>query len=163
MSELRHAERLAGVHPSLAAFARLVASRAAVDWCVVTGVRTLPGVLEKYAQGRTTPGPHAGEPGYPPLGLTITNVRTLEGAPHAERMTPEGLYGCAMDMQFFLQGGSRLAGGDAPGEVLVYRWYGAAAETQGLTWGGRFSKVDMAHVELKAWRTYPLPGAAAIS
>jgi hypothetical protein len=163
MSELRHVERLLGVHPKLTAFARLVASQSPVDWCVVTGVRSLAGVLEKYAQGRTTKGPHAGAPGYPPLGLTITNVSTLEGAPHAERLTPEGLYACAVDLQFLTHSGGKLASGDSPAEVATYRWYGALAEAQGLLWGGRFTKVDQAHVELPHWRLYPLPSAAPVS
>ncbi len=158
MSELLHAERLYSVHPDLRAFARLVAANSSYDWVVVTGIRSLAGVQEKYAIGRTVPGPHAGEPGYRALGLTVTNVSTLDKAPHAERVTPVGLYGCAVDLQFMHAG--KLAAGDTHEEQAVYAWYGALAGQLGLTWGGQFTKVDQAHVEVFAWRDYPLPGMA---
>ena len=162
MSELRHPERLYSVHPELCAFFRLMVAQSPHDWCIVTGIRGLAAVQEKFAVGRTVPGPHAGEPGFPPMGQTITNVSSLEHAPHAERMTPAGLYGCAGDAQFFLPDGT-LAEGRSQQEQSVYRWYGELAEAQGLVWGGRFSKRDLAHVELRLWRSYPLPNAAAIS
>jgi hypothetical protein len=157
VSELLRPGLLAVVHPELAGFARLIAAESPHDWMVVSGERTLEGVLLKYAEGRTRPGPYAGRPGYPPLGLTTTQVRTLEGAPHARRVTPAGLYACAVDMQYLVAPG-RLASGSTQAEQAVYRWYGERAEGLGLVWGGRFPKVDQAHVQLKDWRDFPLPG-----
>jgi hypothetical protein len=161
MSELRHPERLYSVHPELCAFMKLVVATSPYDWCIVTGIRSLAGVQEKYAVGRTTPGPHAGEPGYPPLGQVLTNVSSLEHAPHAERRTPAGVYGCAVDAQFFYEG--RLSAGETTAEQSIYRWYGHLAESQGHVWGGRFGNVDQAHVELRLWRSYPLPNAGNVA
>jgi hypothetical protein len=157
MAELFHAERLAlpsPVHPRLAALARKLASASPFDLCVVTGVREAAGVAEKWAQGRTAPGPHAGEPGYPPLGLTVTRVSTLEHAPHALRVTPDGVFGTAMDLQFQVKG--RLLEGRLLVEQAAYTALGEMAELDGFTWGGRFAAKDLAHYELRNWRTFPL-------
>lgn len=152
---IKHLERLDLVHPELAAFVDLLAE-AEQDWVVVTGIRTPAQVTVKWAEGRTTPGPHAGEPGYPELGETVTEVRTLQSAPHAIRVTPQGLYGCAVDVQYLLPSGKLSEGGTAA-EQAVYLRMGQLAEAHGLRWGGRFKRVDQAHVELVAWRSYPLP------
>lgn len=158
MGNLLRQDRGVLVHPRLRLFAVQMASQSPYNWLLVTGVRTQADVEAKYAQGRTAPGPHAGEPGYPPLGETVTNVHTLALAPHALRVTPAGTFGCAIDLQYFLPDGLHLAEGKVPEEQLVYRGMGEQAEKAGLAWGGRFIHLfDQAHVELPDWRAYPLP------
>jgi D-alanyl-D-alanine carboxypeptidase len=155
---LLHPERLQlpqPVHARLSTLARKLASISVYDLCVVTGVRDAAEVAQKWAMGRTTRGPHAGEPGYPLLGLTVTNVNEMGHAPHALRMTPEGLYGCAVDLQ--LVHGGKLLEGRIASESAIYQALGQAAEKDGFTWGGRFTKVDLAHYELPGWRAFPLP------
>lgn len=46
----------------------------------IDGFRSANRQLELFMQGRTTPGPHAGEPGYPALGLTVTRARPGQSA-----------------------------------------------------------------------------------
>jgi hypothetical protein len=149
-------ERLFQVHPELRAFAVDFSQRNDCDWMVVTGARTKAQVAEKYAIGRTVQGAHAGQPGYPPMGQTVTNVASLEHAPHAIRETPAGPYSCAVDMQFLLPDGS-LAPGTNQAQQDIYALYGAAAEAAGFVWGGSFRHLfDQAHVELFHWKNFPL-------
>lgn len=157
MAELHNPDRLVlplPVHPRLAALARKLAGASTFDLCVVTGVRDSKGVAEKWALGRTAPGPHAGELGFPLLGETVTKVRSLEHAPHALRRTPDGLYGTAIDLQFVIKG--RLLEGRLLSEVAAYHLLGELAEADGFVWGGRFTNVDQAHFELRNWRDFPL-------
>lgn len=156
MGRLLGTDKLQRVHPTLDGFVRQWVEDSALDWMVVTGARTQAEVDAKWAEGRTKPGPHAGETGYPELGLTVTQVRTLHDAPHAVRVTPEGLYACAVDLQFLASPG-KLSEGKTLTDVATYRGYGLAGEKAGFVWGGRFSKVDQAHLELVSWRSYALP------
>lgn len=142
------------VHPDLRRFAFDAANDALLDLFVVTGARTQTDVTRKYAEGRTSPGPHAGEPGYPELGEIVTNAMHLAQTAHSVRLTPEGRFGCAIDLQFISAG--KLNDGKSEADQALYRWMGELAESRGFTWGGRFPKVDQAHIELKAWRAYPL-------
>lgn len=163
MGRLLRTDRLRQVHPELALFALQWAEEHLGTWMVVTGERCLADVLAKYAVGRTTPGPHAGEQGHPTLGETVTNVSTLEKAPHAARVTPSGLYACAVDLQFFTGRGLELAAGETAEQRTVYLEMGEAAEKAGLVWGGRFKRLfDQAHVELLDWRRYPLPAPGTV-
>jgi hypothetical protein len=156
MAVLHHIERLANVHPKLIAFSRKLAAASAIDVCVVTGVRDALSVAAKWNEGRVSPGPHAGEPGYPKLGLTVTAVRTVVEAPHAKRWTPEGYFGCAVDLQFQTEHG-QLLDTDTPAHLTLYESLGLLAEAEGFVWGGHFSRrLDAGHVELKNWRLYPL-------
>lgn len=148
------------MHPDLVAFAHKMAESSPEDWVVVTGIRTQVEVDAKWAEGRSQPGPHAGESGFARLGQTVTNVRDLQQAPHALRQTPQGPYGCAVDLQFIGEKTS-LSPGATPEDRAVYLWMGEFAEKSGFTWGGRFARIfDQAHVELKDWKQYPLPPPA---
>lgn len=162
MGKLLRVDRLYQVHPRLRLFAQQMADSSNQTWLVVTGVRGQHEVDLKYAQGRTAPGPHAGEAGYPPLGETITNVSSMAKAPHAMRVYPNGTWGCAVDLQFFVQGTMSLAEGKEPAEVAVYLELGELAEKAGLVWGGRFTRVDQAHVETPDWRNFPPVVASSI-
>lgn len=42
------------------------------------GTRSYPRQMVEFLKGRKTPGPHAGEPNYPALGLTVTKARPGE-------------------------------------------------------------------------------------
>lgn len=153
MAMLHHPERLKDVHPKLVAFLKLAVSRSVLDICVVTGARDAAGVAAKWGEGRTAPGPHAGEPGYPELGQVVTNVQHPNDTAHSLRVTPEGIYATAVDAQF--QVGAKLLEGTPGSESELYRWLGELAEAEGLEWGGRFRAVDQAHLQLKEFRQYP--------
>ncbi len=108
-----------------------------------------------FAKGRTAPGPHAGDSGYPPLGLTVTNARTLKDTPHGR--------GCAGDAYPAILNGARdtviaiYADDRDPKVDLLFHAYGIIAEDNGLTWGGRWRRKDKPHVEVPDWRKLPLP------
>jgi len=155
MALLRHAERLAGVHPRLAAFANLAAAQSSVDLCAVTGLRSPVECEAKWAEGRTAPGPHAGQIGYPALGLTVTNCKDASQTAHSLRATPEGDYGCAIDLQFVGTAGA-LLDLDTPAHCALYESLALLAQEDGLVAGLYFRKVDASHVELASFRDYPL-------
>lgn len=106
-----------------------------------------------YAKGRTLPGPHAGEPGFPAMGLTVTAARSLHETPHGR--------GAAMDIM------PAVVNHDGSAVVAVlsdvrdahilalYTDYGLIAEKRGLVWGGRWKRKDYAHVEMTGWRALP--------
>ncbi len=50
------------------------------DFYATCGTRTYKQQINLYLQGRTLPGPHAGEAHYPALGLTVTKARPGESA-----------------------------------------------------------------------------------
>lgn len=152
---LLHTERLRWVHPRLVDLARLLASQSAIDLCVVTGGRNAEDARRKWSEGRTTPGPHAGEAGYPELGQTVTNCQTIGQTAHAIRTTPAGDYGCAVDLQYVGRDGKLLDTNTAANRAL-YESAGLLAEGEGFRWGGRFPKYDAAHYEIPNWRAYPL-------
>lgn len=156
MGNLLREERLALVHPSLAAFIRGFVKGSPWDWMVVTGARTQEEVNLAWAKGRTTAGPFAGEPGHPPLGEVVTHVRSLEKAPHAIRATPEGAFSCAVDLMFFSDH-CALSPGTSREDRAVYQAYGEAVMEAGLVWGGVFTGlVDLSHAENPRWREFPL-------
>lgn len=48
------------------------------EFYATCGTRFYPSQTKLFLIGRRTPGPHAGEPNYPPLGLTVTKARAGE-------------------------------------------------------------------------------------
>lgn len=106
-----------------------------------------------YAQGRTSPGPRAGEEGYPDLGLTVTAARTLAETPHGR--------GGAADAEIAVVKNGRviatLTDVRNPKIRLQYEHFGLLAEEHGLEWGGRWKKKDMCHVQVPSWRDIPMP------
>lgn len=68
--------------PLMRAYMRVLtdcASEGAIFYAT-SGLRTAKEQAELYEQGRTTPGPHAGEPNYGRLGLSVTNARAWQSA-----------------------------------------------------------------------------------
>lgn len=108
-----------------------------------------------YAQGRTAPGPHAGEEGFPVLGLTVTAAATLADTPH-------GRGGAADAYPVILSTtGLKVAALDLdernPRVRLKFEHYGLLAEEHGLEWGGRWKRKDLPHCQVRSWRDLPLP------
>lgn len=145
-----HRERAVGVDARLVAF---------MDWWekngpfpimvgVDGGVRSNADQLRLYAQGRTTPGPHAGEPGYPPLGMTVTKASTVGNSAHGHRG--------AVDFWPVI-GGKIYLDVKNPLQKSKYDQLGALIESFGLVWGGRFQDFyDGPHAEIPDWRGRPL-------
>jgi peptidoglycan L-alanyl-D-glutamate endopeptidase CwlK len=104
------------------------------------GIRTFERQAELYAEGRTTPGPHA-TPEHP-LGQAVTNALPGYSEHH---------YGIAADSCFsgndpYLEEMTR----DDPAHAeFLWQEFGRLCREQGLTWGGDFkSLVDRPHAEL---------------
>ncbi len=118
------------------------------------GVRTDEAVQAAlYAQGRTSPGPRAGEDGFPALGLTVTNARTLADTPHGRAAAADAL-------PAVVKNGVVVAVlvDDRDTKVrLMFEAYGLLAEQHGLEWGGRFKGKDRPHVQCPNWRSLPMP------
>lgn len=108
-----------------------------------------------YAQGRTSPGPHAGDTGYPPLGLTVTAARTLAETAHGRKAAADS-YPAVLSAD-----GKRVASilvdDRAPKVRLKFHQYGILAEEHGLVWGGRWKRRDCPHVECPQWKSLPIP------
>ncbi len=108
-----------------------------------------------FAQGRTTPGPYAGKDGYPELGLTVTNAKTLHDTPHGRK--------CAADAYPAILNKARtrvigIYNDDREPKVhLLFNAYGMIAEDNGLVWGGRWRRKDLPHVEVPDWRKLSMP------
>lgn len=145
-----HRERAAGVDQRLIAF---------VDWWDKNGpftimvgrdggVRSGADQARLYAQGRTTPGPHAGEAGYPPLGQTVTNAATAANSAHG--------HAAALDFWPVVNGKIYLDVKN-PVQKAKYDQLGVMIESFGLVWGGRFKNLyDGPHAETPDWRGSPL-------
>lgn len=106
--------------------------------------------LNLWRQGRETPGPHAGEPGYPPLGQIVTNAKTLFDTPHGRGKAADA-YPAILDPTGTFVVGIKSNDKD-PQTLLQFAQYGALAEAHGLEWGGRWAKPDRPHVQCKNWR-----------
>lgn len=117
------------------------------------GIRTDEAVQARlYAQGRTAPGPHAGEEGYPALGLTVTAARTLADTPHGRGGAADAEIAVVKDGRVI----ATLTDTRQPKIRLQYEHYGLLAEEHGLEWGGRWKSKDMAHVQCPDWKSLPI-------
>ncbi|MET3129979.1 peptidoglycan L-alanyl-D-glutamate endopeptidase CwlK [Oxalobacteraceae bacterium GrIS 1.11] len=76
-------------------------------------------------------------------GPTVSNAKAFQSYHQ---------YGLAADCAFFRDGKLLISEKD-PWAMRGYRWYGEAAESVGLHWGGRWTMMDFGHTELR------LPGA----
>lgn len=125
-------DKLAGVHPELAArVQRILAGMAAAGFPVVVtaGLRTVAEQQALYAKGRTAP------------GKIVTN---LDG--HVKRSNHQAHddgYGHAVDIAFLVA--------EMPSWAETHPWalLGAMGKAMGLRWGGDWSGlVDRPHFEL---------------
>lgn len=139
MFSTRDMQRLDGVHPELVTrlrrvFARFPSSSGGSRLFVAEGVRTQARQYELWQIGRTQR-----EGAWVVTGKTVTQCDgTHKPSNHQVR---EG-YGWAVDVAWM--GGAPYTG--------PWMEFGRVAERAGLTWGGRFPKVDMPHVELRTVR-----------
>ena len=102
---------------------------------------------EYYAKGRTTPGPHAGEPGYPELGLTVTGAKTLKDTPHGRGGAVDS-YPAIISSDYKVT--AILNNEKDPKTLEMFARYGSLAKTYGLEWGGVWK--DYPHVQCPNWR-----------
>ncbi len=108
-----------------------------------------------FAKGRTAPGPHAGDSGYPSMGLTVTNAKTLSDTPHGRKAAADAypaVLNNARDKVIAIYNDDR-----DPKVHLKFHAYGLIAEDHGLVWGGRWRRKDLPHLEVPDWRKLPIP------
>jgi peptidoglycan L-alanyl-D-glutamate endopeptidase CwlK len=147
---LRHRERLVGTHPKLIAFAEDAAAALDCDLLIVFGCRLEAEQVHLYAEGRTIPGPHAGEKGYPALGATVTNAEHAEQTAHGR--------GGGIDAMPLVDGKLVWDEKDPLWPEVLKRLEQLAelAKPRGIVWGGSWPKLkDLDHFELAAWRALP--------
>lgn len=139
----RNTERLEGQHPSLVAAVTVVLDvmdRLGHPMVVTDGVRTLVQQQALYAQGRTTPGKI----------VTYANgvARPIGTGKSNHQVWADG-FGHAVDCTFVVD---LDADGDMDDptwdERRPWRLYGEVAKSQGLKWGGDWTRPDKPHVEL---------------
>jgi len=131
----RNLDRLVGTAPAFQA--KLLPILEDLGMMVIVGLRTDAQQAADYAQGRTTPGPNAGQPGHPPLGATVTNCNGV--TTRSNHQAQADGYGHAADCGFV---GDHPYAGD-------FHAFGLRLEAAGLKWGGRFhAPVDLDHAEL---------------
>lgn len=150
MGTLHHPEHLNGVDPRLVRLAETWAAELQFDIAIIEGVRSEATALENYAKGRTTPGPHAGEKGYPPLGLTVTEAKDVTKTPHG--------HAGAIDAMPLINGrivwDERAPEWPLCSDRLVQMQ--EVARRYGLKCGADFPKRDLDHFEVPNWRDLPL-------
>ncbi len=118
------------------------------------GLRTdEAGQEELWNQGRTAPGPRAGDTGFPVLGLTVTAAKTLAQTPHGRGGAGDAEVAVVMNGRVI----ATLTDTRQPKIRLQYEHYGLLAEEHGLEWGGRWKSKDMAHVQVPDWKHLPMP------
>jgi len=110
------------------------ASRGAI-YCALSGWRTQGEQMFEWSKGRTTPGPHAGEAGYGPLGQTVTKAKAWESAHN---------FGIAGDCV-------RVVNGIRRWEVPFYNELAEEAPHVGLMTGARWQDFD--HVQVPGFVT----------
>lgn len=158
MSETKvfHMERLKGVDPRIFDFFLWWSASGPFALTIppTGGVRTAEKVqTDLWNQGRSTPGPMAGEDGYGPLGLTITQAKTLADTPHGRGGAADALVAVVKDGKVIaVEVDCRK-----PKVRLMYEAFGLLVEQNGLDWGGRFKGKDMPHCQVKNWRDLPMP------
>ena len=152
MGTVFHREHAAGVDGRLLRFLDWWAEHGPFPITIPAtgGLRTDAMQAELYAKGRTTPGEHAGEPGHPPMGRTVTNAKTVHDTPHGR--------GAALDcmpVKTSADGTKVVALIDS---WDLYRMYGIMVKAHGLIWGGEWrSPLDGPHAEILTWRSLPIP------
>lgn len=82
------------------------------------------------------------------LGNQVTNARAWQSWHQ---------YGLAADCAFWRDGKIVISEKD-PWAMRGYRLYGEVAESLGLTWGGRWTMMDLGHTELRQHGVMPAPG-----
>jgi len=143
----RNLKKLTGCAPDvIACVDRVLAHMDAIGWpmLVTDGLRSIAQQQALYAQGRTTPGPDVSAKR--PLGRTVTKADGV-------RKRSKHQSGRAVDCCFLVDGKPSWA------ETLSWSLYGAAAEAEGFSWGGRWPTPDKPHIELPA-SVVPLQSAA---
>lgn len=134
----RNAERLIGQHPTIIATITVlldVMDALGYPMIVTDGVRTAAQQKALFAQGRTVPG-------------KIVTYRDGTSAKSNHQPWADG-FGHAVDCTFVVD----LDGDGDPtdptwDEKRPWILYGTVAESQGLSWGGRWKNPDKPHVEL---------------
>lgn len=124
-------EKLVGVHPRLIEAAKRIVyamNDLGLHMIVTDGARTAEAQALLYAKGRTAP------------GAIVTNADGVANKSN-HQSHPDG-FGHAVDMCFVVNGQPSWD------EHLPWELYGLMAETQGLKWGGRWSRPDKPHIEL---------------
>lgn len=146
--QVNHLEHAAGVHPALRALLgawnssgphRVVISPADTDWSPTGGVRT-----DEASQAAAA-------------GAGLSNASALRDTPH----------GRAAALDVWPEGFNPHRGFDAqPGMLPLFNVFGEWAESQRVvfggalfefSWGGRWSKPDRPHVEIRGWQQLPFP------
>ncbi len=146
--KVRYLENAAGTHPALRALLTawdstgthtVTVAPAGTDWPIPGGLR-----LEVEGQAQAA-------------ALGLSNATTLRDTPHGR--------GAALDV--WPDGFNPRRGFDVqPSMKQLFQVFGEWAELQAVrvgsaefsfTWGGRFSKPDMPHVEIYGWRSLPFP------
>jgi peptidoglycan L-alanyl-D-glutamate endopeptidase CwlK len=73
------------------------------------------------------------------MGSAVTNARAFQSWHQ---------YGLAADCAFWREGKLVISEKD-PWAMRGYKLYGEVAESLGLTWGGRWTMMDLGHTELR--------------
>lgn len=153
MSRVKRNGKDAGLHPALLLFLERC-EKLPFDTLLVWGGRTPAQQRALYAQGRTVPGP--GVSVSRPLGSTVTDALDISDTAHGRF--------AALDLVPIARG--------VPDWDDKTKFYliGDLAESMGLEWGGRFTKLkrlsggrmvrvpffDGGHVQVKGWRSLPV-------
>jgi hypothetical protein len=104
-----------------------------------------------YAKGRTAPGPHAGENGFPELGLTVTNAKTLADTPHGRGAAADAYPAIVVKNKVIA-----IRDNIHDSQTLeLFREYGRLAKNAGLEHGGDWPQADWPHVQIHSWRSLP--------
>mgnify|MGYP001611986769 CR=1 FL=1 len=165
-SNARHVGRL---HPGLRGLADAFLARSltcGIPLAITQSDRSDAFQRGLFAKGRTLPGPHAGEPGYPTLGITITNAPSAASSAHGRG----GAFDVAVLIDGRLVGPRPGPGNDSYDRDLkidgrsVWMTLKEIAGSIGLVAGATFPPIeadglgwDLGHFELREWRHLPFP------
>lgn len=124
------------------------------------GVRFDEEQYRLWCKGRTTPGPHAGEPNHPVLGHTVTDAKTSAETAHGigvrGKFRAIDAYPCIADKRtnkVIIILGTEKTEHDPRTEPML-KEYGRIAKEWGLGWGGDWRKRrDAFHVYVPDWKT----------
>lgn len=165
-ARVRHLDRADRCHPRLLAFLAWVELTKPLTFrlvvCPSGGVREPKDIAFEYAKGRTIPGPKAGEPGFPPLGLKVTNVKTVWEAPHASRGGFAWAIDIAKDTLTAAGWGPDYEDRGAFDQIAAaVRRFESEVPGPKLTWGSGWN--DLPHWEVDGWRSVPPDGAVGVA
>lgn len=153
MGRILHFTRAEGVDGRLIGLLSAWRDELPFDVCVIEGVRTNARQMQLYEQGRTTPGPRAGEKGLPKLGLTVTNARTVEKSAHGHAGAIDAMP--LIDGRIIWDEKHR----DWPICQVRLETMADCARRLGIVCGADWTSKDLDHFEVKNWRDLPLAGA----